>query len=162
MACSNTRPEERKVKVKQKIVQSKPIEQRVVLHAELAEKGTYMVGLPNPDYILVYHVNVELKNSSNAPLSFISMNCAHEGMFLAEDRFTMRVHPFQACEENYPILVTLAPNETYSKSIMIRPIEKKLKETIKTRVGFRFIEGDSLIKNNFETVIWSNEILVGK
>ena len=133
-----------------------------------------LVGGPNPDSTIVYHLKLELINKSKDSITFISMSCSHEDMFVVEDSTKLIVHPYYLCWRNFPIAVTLSPNEIYSKSIMIRPIEKQLSEIEMTRIGFRFIEGnpktltfEKIIdgyhnRHSVNNTIWSNEIRIEK
>lgn len=155
----------------------------VSLSAEVVDRGFYLIGGPNPDTLvggpnldstIVYHLNLELINNSKDSITFISMSCSHEDMFVVEDSTILRVHPYYLCWANFPVALTLAPDETYSKSIMIRPIEKQLSQSEITRIGFRFIEGnpktltfDEIIdkyknRHDANNTIWSNEVRIEK
>jgi hypothetical protein len=95
-------------------------------------------------------------------------------MFVVEDSTKLSVQPYYICFKNAPIAITLAPNEKYSKSIMIRPLEKQPDQSEITRIGFRFIAVDPKTQT-FEKIIegyqnrhvanntiWSNEIRIEK
>ena len=124
----------------------------VSLFAELTDRGYYMIGGPNPDTLvggpnpdstIVYHTNLQLINNSKDSITFISMSCSHEDMYIVEDSTKLRVHPYYMCWANFPVVVTLAPEETYEKSIMIRPIEDQLSQDEITTV--RSIIGDMTV-----------------
>lgn len=180
-ACSNNSQNNNKSQEDIVIEEVKKVE--VSLTAEVSDRGYYIIGGPNPDTLvggpnpdstIVYHLNLELINNSMDSITFISMNCSHEDMFVVEDSIKLRVHPYYMCFGNFPVAITLAPNEKYSKSIMISPIDKQLSHLEKTRIGLRFIEGnpktltfEKIIdgyhnRHSSNNTIWSNEIKIEK
>jgi hypothetical protein len=66
----------------------------------------------------------KLTNVSKDTISFLTMNCSHEMLFTVTPYANYEIIPSFNCTANYPIIIKLAPSETYEREIRVRCLKK--------------------------------------
>ena len=114
------------------------------------------------------HIATTLFNPTNDTLSFVTMTCSYEDLFLT-DTSIFKVQSRYDCYSNFPKVTNIPPGEKLDQFIMIKPITKDTKIIDnKLRIGMYLLTPkkengfDGIIKQ-YENrqkakVIWSNEL----
>ena len=114
------------------------------------------------------HIATTLFNPTNDTLSFVTMTCSYEDLFLT-DSSIFKVQSRYDCFSNYPIVTSIPPGEKLDHFIMVKPTTKDTKIIDnKLRVGMYLLTPkkenrfDGIIKQyenrQSAKVIWSNEL----
>jgi hypothetical protein len=114
------------------------------------------------------HIATTLFNPTKDTLSFVTMTCSYEDLFLT-DTSIFKVQSRYDCFSNYPIVTNIPPGEKLDQFIMVKPTTKdtKIIEN-KLRIGMYLLTPkkengfDGIIKQ-YENrqnakIIWSNEL----
>ena len=114
------------------------------------------------------HIATTLFNPTNDTLSFVTMTCSYEDLFLT-DTSIFKVQSRYDCYSNYPTVTNIPPGEKLDHFIMVKPTTKdtKIIEN-KLRIGMYLLTPkkengfDGIIKQyenrQSAKVIWSNEL----
>jgi hypothetical protein len=132
------------------------------------ELSAQLGGIIYLDTTPTLHVVTTLSNPTNDTLSFVSMTCSYEDMFLT-DTSAFKVRSRNDCFSNFPTVIALPPHKKLDQFIMVRPVAKDVK-TIenKIRIGMYYLKPqkgedfDGIIKQ-YENrqqamVLWSGEL----
>ena len=114
------------------------------------------------------HIATTLFNPTKDTLSFVTMTCSYEDLFLT-DTSIFKVQSRYDCFSNYPTVTNIPPGEKLDHFIMVKPTTKDTKIIDnKLRIGLYLLTPkkengfDGIIKQ-YENrqnakVIWSNEL----
>lgn len=125
-------------------------------------------GIEHLDTTQVIHIATTLFNPTNDTLSFVTMTCSYEDLFLT-DTSIFKVQSRYDCFKNSPIVNRIPPQGKIDQFIMIRPTSKDIKiGDHKLRIGMYLLtpkkeDGFEGIAKQYEQrqnakIIWSNEI----
>jgi hypothetical protein len=132
------------------------------------ELSANLGGIGYLDTIQTIHIATTLFNPTNDTLSFVTMTCSYEDLFLT-DTSIFKVQSRYDCFKNGPIVTSIPPGEKIDQFIMISPISKDIKiGDHKLRIGMYLLtpkkeDGFEGIAKQYEQrqnakIIWSNEI----
>jgi hypothetical protein len=114
------------------------------------------------------HIATTLLNPTKDTLSFVTMTCSYEDLFLT-DTSIFKVQSRYDCFNNYPTVMSIPPGEKLDQFIMVKPTTKDTKIIDnKLRIGMYLLTPkkengfDGIIKQ-YESrqngkVIWSNKL----
>ena len=114
------------------------------------------------------HIATTLFNPTKDTLSFVTMSCSYEDLFLT-DTSIFKVQSRYDCYSNYPTVTNIPPGEKLDQFIMVKPTTKDTKIIDnKLRIGMYLLMPkkengfDGIIKQ-YENrqkakVVWSNEL----
>lgn len=125
-------------------------------------------GVNYQDTTSTIHIATTLFNPTKDTLSFVTMRCSYEDLFLT-DTSTFIVHSRYDCYSNYPIVIAIPPGEKLDQYIMVKPTSKNIKiEDHQLKIGMYLLipekeKGFQGIIEQYESrknakVIWSNEL----
>ncbi len=139
----------------------------VTKHSEF-ELSANPGGILYLDSTRTIHIATTLYNPTNDTLSFVSMSCSFEDLFLT-DTSIFRVQSRYDCYSNYPKVISVPPREKIDQFIMVRPVNKDIKiADYKIRIGMYYLTPKK--ENGFQgrvkqyeqrqtaKIIWSNEL----
>lgn len=114
------------------------------------------------------HIATTLFNPTKDTLSFVTMTCSYEDLFLT-DTSIFKVQSRYDCYSNYPTVTNIPPGEKLDQFIMVKPTTKDTKIIDnKLRIGMYLLTPkkengfDGIIKQ-YENrqnakIIWSNQL----
>lgn len=114
------------------------------------------------------HIATTLYNPTKDTLSFVTMTCSYEDLFLT-DTSIFKVQSRYDCFSNYPTVTNIPPGEKLDQFIMVKPTTKDIKLIDnKLRIGMYLLTPkkengfDGIIKQyenrQNSKVIWSNKL----
>jgi hypothetical protein len=128
------------------------------------ELSATLGGIGYVDSIRTIHIATTLFNPTNDTLSFETMDCSYDDLFLTDTSIFV-VQSYSLCYKNGPMLIRIPPKGKIDQFIMIRPIREDIKiYDHKIRIGMYLLTSQE--KETIEQykqrqdakILWSNEI----
>lgn len=118
------------------------------------------------------HISTTLFNPTDDTISFVTMTCSYEDMFLT-DTTTFKIQSRYDCYSNVPAVFEIPPNSKLDQFIMVRPITKEIKVgDNKIRIGMYYLipkkeNGHEGVIKQYENrqnakIIWSNQLTLNR
>ena len=132
------------------------------------ELSATLGGIIYLDTTSTIHIATTLFNPTKDTLSFVTMTCSYEDLFLT-DTSIFKIQSRYDCYSNYPTVMTIPPGQRLDQFIMVKPTSKDTKIwDNKLRVGMYLLTPkkengfDGIIKQyenrQSAKILWSNEL----
>ena len=140
---------------------NKRVKQNLELTASLG-------GIIYLDTTSTIHISTTLFNPTKDTLSFVTMTCSYEDLFLT-DTTIFKIQSRYDCFSNFPIVTQIPPAERIDQFIMVKPTGKDINIIDnKIRIGMYLLTPkkengfDGIIKQyenrHSASILWSNEL----
>ncbi|MBL7724168.1 MAG: hypothetical protein JNK27_08455 [Chitinophagaceae bacterium] len=139
-----------------------------VTDSKKLELSAFPGGIKYLDTTQTIHIGTTLFNPTDDTLSFVTMTCSYEDLFLT-DTSIFKIQSRYDCFSNSPTVTSIPPKGKLDQFIMVKPINKDIKiGDQKLKIGMYLLtpkieDGFQGIVRQYEQrqsakIIWSNEL----